>query len=675
MASFTRYASGFSLTIVILLLLGSTPAFAQEESPHEPLEIATIVHPPLDEPVAPLDTLILIKIDDYYVGPDFFYLIMLDDKAISARWDPDALSFSYYPDRMLTTGEHTIKVFMTQTGGPQHQPVAQGTFTVGGGGLPAGPAPPTTLFDLGAPRRPPRPPSPVVGGLPSEFFRLTGRASVDASFVELDGLGSRLRQEPDNTSIFDLNGRGRSQETDFDFRFYLTTDESKYEQPRNRYSFHVAQADHGFTIGDTTPRLGSLTIDGLRLRGAYGWGTVEPFTLHFVEGQARRETESTYDENGRPIRRGVGEQRMWAARAGLWEGNPFSLGFTYLTGEEEPGDIADYGNPGENTVRSIDFLWELAGGDGAVRGAWAEADYNYDDPDTEDVSGAQAREAEIAWVLGGHSLKAHWQRVDPGFTSLGRLSLQKDRETWGFEDRLNFMRGALTGRLFWEQYHNNISDTLDYTTESSMYGGQLRYRLNRMGPTFMVGLNTQDRSNDAPEGERARIDESVNTLSLGLMQTFNFWDGRHDLRVDWRTVERDSRADDMNDSTQDVITVTLTSRWVKGFQFNLLYGNTDNDYPGRERFTEVDRYSARLSYTHPDRTFTLWSGWEGVSSEGNQATYDSERETLEFGMKWMLGSDLSLETSLKLVDFDDQADDANDFQEHTFRIMLVQMLS
>lgn len=675
LSSSSAYRLILSILAIILLFLPQKALHAQDESPHEPLDIATILRPPLDEPAAPLDTLILIKIDEYYIGPDYFYLILLDEEPVTARWDPDAQTFSYYPGRMLETGEHTIKVYMSVTDGVQHELVAQGTFTVGTGGPPPQPTGEETVFDLGTPGGG-APPSPVVrpSAYGEDFFTLSGRASVDASFVEYDGLGGSLRQEPENTSIFDLNGRGRSSGTDFDFRFYLTTDESKYRQPRNRYAFHVERDTHGFMIGDTLPRLGALTINGLRLRGVYGWGSYGPLTVRLAEGQARRGIPSREATDGLRAVRGMGEQRLWVARADLWEDDPFSVGFTYLSGEEDPADDPRYGDPGSNTVRSVDFLWQFDDGNGSIRGAWAEADYNYDDPEEEDVSGAEAREVVASYELDGHTVTAKYRIIDPGFTSLGQLSLQKDRETWGFEDRLYLWRGALTGRLFIEKYHNNVDDTEDYATSTSRYGGLLRYRLNDSGTTLTAGMQVQDRSNDAPSDESYWISDSMETINFGIMQSFDFVDARHNLRVDWRAVERSSDANETNDSMQDTITVSLTSRWTCGFQLDLLYGNTDSDYPGRDRFTEVDRYSVRAGYMDPDRTLSLWTRWEGVRSEGNQATYNSDRDTLEFGMKWMLGDDLSIESSVKFVDFDDHGDNANDFEEHTFRIMLVQML-
>ena len=659
------------LVFAILLAIPCT-SLAQDESPDAPVVIADILHPPLDQPVAPLDTLILIQIDDYYVGADYFYLILLDDQPVTARWDSDTLSFSYYPDHMLTTGEHTIEVYMTIIGGPENQLVANGTFTVAMGGATTAPLSSQGIFDLGTiPSTPPPPTS--VSRYSTDFFNLSGRASIDAGFVNMSGLGSSLRQEPSNTSIFNLNGNGRTGITNFNFRFYLTTDETQHQQPRNRYYADVSTDTYGLAVGDTTTRLGSLVLDGLRVRGASAWGSLGIFSLSLVEGEVHRETHSMYNADGTLIQRGTGAQRLWATRLGLFEDGPFSLGATLLEGEEDPADTPGFGNPGSNTVRSLDAKWEFDGGNGAIRGAWASADYNYDDPARTDVSGETAMEFEAAYNTSGHRFKVKWQVIDPGFRSIGRLSLQPDRETWRIEDRFNLWRGGLTGQVYYEKYNNNLDSTLTYTTTTARYGGQINYRFGLRGLTATVGYDTQNRTNDATAGGAGWVDENTNTLTLGLRQSFNLADARHDIRINWRNLERDNTANPVVDSTQEVLTISLVSRWNRGFSMDLQYGTTDNKYTGRSTFTNADRFSVRFGYDSPARDYNIWGRWESVDANGNLATFNSNRETIEFGAKMMLSGSWSLETKISMVNFDDRINNANDFEENTFRIILVQI--
>jgi len=661
------------LALTIVLCPGSLVR-ADDESPHVPLEIAKILQPPLDHPIAPLDTLIVIEIDEYFVGDAYYYLILLDDLAVNARWDPETLTFTYFPDRMLEDGEHSIKVYMTVVGGADTHPVAYGIFTIGrvSGESAAGL---DSLFDLGRTPRTMPPPSPVASSQTSSFFSLSGRSSLDVSFTDLHGLGSSMRQEPETTSIFSLYGRGRDDVTNYDFRFHITSDESRFQQSRNRYLFNVDMPDYGLSLGDIAPRMNPLMLDGLRLRGASGWGQVNDFSLYLATGESRRETETRYRDDGRIWSSGVGQQRFYAGRLAYGEDKPVSFGISYLHGKEGESDLEGRGYPGDNEVRSADMLWRFDGDHGSLKGVWAESQYNYDDIDETDIMSENAYLIQAEYRAGGHLLKAKWQRIDPGFISLGRTSLQKDRETWGFDDTINISRGTLTGRLYIEEFVNNLNDQLDFTTTSNRYGGQVRYRFALRGPTISLGVNFQDRVNDADIDDSGWLDDGVTSYTAGISQTFNFFDARHDLRVNWRATERESASRPTSDSSQDSITVTMTSRWPEGFQLYLLYGNTDSDYPASDRFTDVQRYSVRGSFIPPTREFEAYSRYEAVRSTGNQASYESDRDTLEFGLDWRLGNDMSLEASMKFMEFDNLDDNAYDFEETTFRIILVQFLN
>jgi hypothetical protein len=661
--------------IAIAGLFLCLPVFAQTGGEEE-VVIATILHPVDGSEVAPLDCLALIQIHAAYTGENHYYLILFDEQPVTARWDPDALTFSYYPNMMLAPGQHRLQVFMTVPEIVENRLVAESSFTVTGIRPPVTEEAETPLFDLGT--RPPTtrataPEVSVTGTATGDFFRLSGRTSVNAAFVTLDGLGSSQRQEPDNTTTFDLTGRGQTGDTAFDLRLFFTTDENKYDQPRDRYVGNVDFPDYGFGVGDVAPRFGSLCMDGMRVRGALAWGTLGPVSLSVTSGEVRRGTQSRYDSTGRLLRRGFGERSLWAARATLWQETPFSISFSYLTGTEDPSDTANYGDPGDNTVRSVDFTWRFSD-NGSLAGAMAESDYDFDDPEEEDVEGARAREAVLSYNLGDHALAARWQLIEPGFTSLGKSYVQDDRESWGIEDRINISRGMLTGRLYYERYNNNVNDTLSATTTSNRYGGQISYRFAMRGPSLSLGWGMQTRANDIPVDGTGRVDELTETITIGGAHSFDAAGARWDLRADWRRTDRSSDVSVANDNKQDAITIRLTSRWTSGFQLDMMYGNNASDYPGRDTHSDIDRYSVQASYTPQSRAYTCWGRWESIRSSGDRGSGNSDRETIELGMRWNLGDDLALEASLLVADFNDDDNDASDFQEHTFRIILTQML-
>lgn len=641
--------------------------------------VATIIHPPADSPVAPLDTLIIVELDPDYTGEDFFYLLDLDDVEVTPRWDPDALTLSYFPPRMLMPGTHTLKVYLSVVGGVSGQLVAERTFSVQGFSAPAE-TQSTDMFNLGSQTEQTHPTyqSPVISPQTTQdTFRLTGRVTLNSQFTDIEGVGAEYRQEPDNTTVLDVNGRGYDENGIYSLRLYMTTDETQFQQPRNRYLFGLESDNFGLSIGDNTPRYNEHTVYGLRLRGMSGWGSLGAITVHLAQGQARRGTSTRYNLDGGIMSRGLGERELWTARAVLWEGEPFELGLTYLDGSESGSDDPLVGDPGDNEVRSLDFLWRFDPQNyGTLRGSWTESDFNYDDPAETDVDGAEAGLLEATYSpFDGHTFVGRYELIEPGFISLGRSNTQQDRESWKIEDRLNIDRGKITGRLFYETFSNNVNGQLTNTTTTDRIGGMIRYRLARTGPTFTVGYSTQDRSNDVLMGEAGRIDDSMSIFNLGLGHTFDFWNGIHTAQIDWRQTSRDSSVSPISDTESDMITFRLISRWRNGFMLNLQYGNTQNDYPGREQSSEIDRISGTLSYTPSDTGYTLYTRYEMMDSSGDASSFNSERETVELGMKWQLGQDMSLEASLMLVDFDDQSDNARDFEEHTFRIILIHLLN
>jgi hypothetical protein len=638
-----------------------------------------IVNPANDSEIAPLEALLVVKIDREFAGKEFRYVIFLDGRPVQARWDPDALAFTYFPERMLRPGDHLVQVYLNENENKDNRLLAESRFKVKGQ---IRPLPPLegSIFDIGARRpapleapSPSQPPQPA-GGAGAGFFQLSGRASMDVRQSDFDGFGSGFRQEPDNISVFDLSGRGKSGETDFDFRFYLTTDENKFDQPRNRYQFKVEGENYGLAVGDSIPRLGELLIDGMRIRGFHGWGTMGPVTVDFAEGEARRSTETKYDENGDPVTRGIGGRRIWIARVGLWDTDPFSLGFSYLSGKEKPSDSPIYGSPGENAVRSIDATVRFGGDDGSLHGVYAESDFNFVDPEKQDVSGATARQLEASYTTGGHTLKVHWEAVEPGFVSLGLPYIQTDRQGWGVEDRVNAYQGALSGRVYWEQYENNVDSSAPLTTTTTRYGAQMQYRFDLNGPYLRAGYLAQNRSNDAGTGGAGLIDQSSSSVNLGLSQTFNFWGGRHSIRADWR---RSSNRDEIipsGNSNQRGVTLSLTSRWTSGFQLDVMASNSVSSFPARGFASHNDRYSVRAGYTPGDSHMGFWARYEDVRSRGDLPSQNSNRDTLELGMRWDLGGDLTLEASMAIVDYEDKDNDADDFDERMYRMILTQML-
>jgi len=670
-----RYRFLVCLATALAAAAFQAPLFARDDetkpSDAAQLPIAQILNPPPGQEVAPLQALILVKINEQYVGERYTFLIFLDGRPVEARWDPDALAFSYLPRRMLLPGQHSVKVFMTQDNGQNVELVADATFRVAGY-LETPPPQPGSVFDLGG--RIPHALTPMGRGTVT-FFRLSGRASVSMALGQITGPGATLRQEPENETVFDLSGHGRDGDTTYDFRLYLTTEESRYYQPRNRYSFKVDEGGRrGFAVGDTTPRLSPLTIDGMRLTGIHAWGTLGEISVNMAEGDVRQATATKLDRDGHPISRGLGERRLWVARVGLWEDRSFSLGLNYLSGKENRSDMPNSGTPGDNVVESVDMTLRTSDRRGAIQGVFAESDFDSHDPARQDISNAQAGQIEGTYVGGGHNLRVRWELIEPGFMSFGLPYLQVDREGWVLEDRYSFGRGAMTGRVYWEQHQNNLDGSLDFTTTTTRYGGQAMWRLGSGGTSIQAGYSQQNRSNNVPSGAAGLIDESTITWNVGMTHSFDFWGGTTSLRADLRRSTTDNDANPSNNMRRKGITINLTSRWTGGFQIDAAYSSTLGNYTELGLSSDLHWYSVRAAYVPGGRNPSVWTRWEEMRANGEGASVDSDRNTIEIGMRWTLGEDLTLEASLSVVDYDDSINQARNFKERMYRIILSQML-
>jgi hypothetical protein len=680
MPSFALRPHILFLLILLVTMLTGTYAYAATDEQTTP-DIARIVSPPLNDIIAPLESLILVIINDHYSSDTYHFSLLLDREPIDAKWDPASGELSYFPSKMLLPGDHVIEVYMSEEGGVTDQLVTEGVFTVegkigGAGGVEQSNNHPNPVFDLRAGT-----PLPRVESHDADFFRFNGRASMSAQFGDVDGGGSGYRQNPENTSIFDLSGYGKTGDTEYDMRLYMTADENSFEQPRNRYSFKLdEEGKGGFAVGDALPRLGPLTIDGLRLRGVNAWREIGPFNFNFAQGEARRETSTRYGLHGEPIQRGLGERRLWFARVGLWAEKPFSMGFSYLNGEEKRSDSLLTGKPGENTVMCGDATLKFDHDKGTLKGVFAESEFDPASstdpavPDQPTSSGDQARVVEGSYILGGHTLTVHWESIDSGFVSLGIPYIQQDREGLTFEDRLNLLHNTFNGRVFWERYENNLDDSLTFTTSATRYGGQIQYRFLNGGPTFQIGYTTQNRSNNADPGDTGQIDDSYVSENAAITQAFDFWGGQHSVRLSVQKTSTDNDARPSSNLDQKGTSVIMTSRWNSGVQLDFTYSNTWTSYPGRDT-TNLDRYSVRAGYAPGGRKPNFWGMWERVNSSGDENTYNSDRDSFEFGMRWPLDVNLTLEGSARILDFTDHANGANNLSERIYRLILTQVLN
>lgn len=134
----------------------------------------------------------------------------------------------------------------------------------------------------------------TISVISSEKSKLTNFSySVNGnSGISLD----QVEDETLNIGLTNLSIRGRWPWLKFKSRFKITTEESQFKQPKNRYSATFKTGKFlKVNLGDFTPSISPYTINGKRIRGIgtewrLGW-----LKFQSVRGELERSTQGLYD--------------------------------------------------------------------------------------------------------------------------------------------------------------------------------------------------------------------------------------------------------------------------------------------------------------------------------------------------------------------------------------------
>jgi len=196
----------------------------------------------------------------------------------------------------------------------------------------------------------------------SEEFTYSGKVRSDFSLdqVETETLGLGMTQ---------VNMEGGWNWLRFKADLKLSTEESDYRQPRNRYSLSIKSGKNIIVnLGDFTPVLSPYTIDGKRIRGFGVDVNLNFFRVQLVNGQLERavqgrtETDASYvitdiqsQSSGMPLyyldRIGYTFERSYQAyRLMLNYKNRYYLGMNLHKAKDQPSSVNQKINNAKFTV-------------------------------------------------------------------------------------------------------------------------------------------------------------------------------------------------------------------------------------------------------------------------------------------------------------------------------------
>ena len=492
-----------------------------------------------------------------------------------------------------------------------------------------------------------------------------------------DFSGNRgLRQEPLATYVARTDLTASYGVFTFPIRAYLTTDESRSSQPRNRILVGAESPWFSIYGGDTQPGFSPLTLAGARARGVLAEVHVPGVSLSVTRGRLRRAVDIVSPSGGSTaVNPFLNTYRriMTAARLAFGSEKTVEFSLHGLKAVDDTSSIAFGTRPIENVVAGSDLTvkaWQgrISFDTGAAlslttedrsRGISdkAELDSLFDvdlpiDPadfgwlitlNPTTVPLRFDRLSSLAWYtlgradLGPHRLTGEYRSIGSAFYSAGNPFLINDRRSASVSDRFRMADDRLTGTIRLHWYGSQPDDLgLANLLASWLYSGNLNYRFGDNLPTVMTGLRFNTRTRG--EGVEMTSDSKLLSISFGALQQFETGSQRHTVQL---TATRTTRTDRINESIDNktmTVGLGLYEQFSDRLTANVQVTYVDITYPnldGRQQWTSLSgglskrlastplRFTGQAQYSHASSS-SLLSGSDRYGG-GLTAAYDLQR--------------------------------------------------
>jgi hypothetical protein len=362
---------------------------------------------------------------------------------------------------------------------------------------------------------------------------------------------SDLRQEriSEQTETIGIGGgsfRGHYGSIDYSGRFFLTSLDTRNEQPRNRFHFAVRSKYAGIIAGDAYPRYNDLILWGKRVRGIEGYLRLGFFNVEVVYGQTVRAVDGSLisgfehpTQNGSTIddsliyKYGTHDQNLFAIRPSFGSGKHFQLGFTFAKVKDDPSSTTYGSDPQDNIVVGPDIkvaldnsriiLRALAAmsittrdiSSGAlskqeIKDTFGDVSLPFDPLDYDhlliinssttpiDISkgGSMAYDVGIRLDYFNNLLKIGYKSIGSEYNSLANTWIRKDIQGLYFRDRIRLFSNKLYGMFSFENYQDNFSSqNINPEIDLKTFNYSLHYYPGQGLPQLGATLRTHSRNN------------------------------------------------------------------------------------------------------------------------------------------------------------------------------------
>ena len=385
-----------------------------------------------------------------------------------------------------------------------------------------------------------RRPSTVLGPL-----TLGGTVGVMTEAYSANGISAR---RPTGSGRFYGKTNAEAFGARFGLDFLLSTEDDRIRQSLNQVSLRAGYKQWNGIVGDIRPSFNKYGLNGSTVRGLLAEYRPGKFIASFMAGRSRRAIDTGI---GAAIRRPAYDRNVFAGRIGIGQplGNFFHV--AALMARDNPDSLVPETTvrPAENVAITPQFGLHLFDNTLTLEGEVTASSFSRDTraARTEDsstptflglftprigsrfdlASAFKARytvrefSESVAKSLDQLTLLTSFERIGPGFVSLGRPYTRSDQAVFRFQPQAIFLNNKLQIGLDFTSRRNNLDEIRNATLKRRQFGlttqAQLSPRLF-LNSSFMRLANLNDPVRNDPAS--LLLDQRLVSSSFMLSPVF-----------------------------------------------------------------------------------------------------------------------------------------------------------
>lgn len=292
--------------------------------------------------------------------------------------------------------------------------------------------------------------------------------------------------------------------------FLFSTDDERIKQSQNRFAFSAAYKNWAGTLGFFSPAFNKFGLNGATIRGGHVRYTRDNIHLAFLLGQSQRAVDTGI---GAVIRRPTFQRNMFSARAGIGSENKNYVHLSGLLARDKASSLTNstFVTPAENALITPAFGLKLLENRLSINGEVTASAFSGDTRSARNASsdtpsffglftprvGSRFDFASAFTVRYTHldfsesvspyldqfNLLTSYERINPGFVSLGRPYTRSDQAVFRFNPKFRLLDKKVQFGIDFTSRRNN----LDNVRNATLKRNQIRFNTQaQLSPSLFL---------------------------------------------------------------------------------------------------------------------------------------------------------------------------------------------